>query len=135
MYIFSSFNWFNVYFNRKMLFFVICVPQDSFVWTHNSEIWWRLSSKNQRHQDARRGNQHQLHGNILHSFGCCIDGKWIQMFFCVCVIAPQVEKTDGTINLPLELYVKYPQKSPLSNNLLYLTHVKPSSKVSTHTHA
>uniref|UniRef100_A0A8C7YCF8 Integrin, alpha 1 n=1 Tax=Oryzias sinensis TaxID=183150 RepID=A0A8C7YCF8_9TELE len=44
-------------------------------------------------------------------------------------ISYTVEKTDGTINLPLELYVKYPQKSPLSNNLLYLTHVKPSSKV------
>lgn len=115
------------------LFFMICSPQRSFAWTHNSEIWWRLSCKNQQHQDARRGNQHQLHGNISFTYRCCIhiavDGrKWFK-WIIFCDFAPQVEKSSVITNLSLELKVKYPQKSPLTNNLLYLTDVKPSSKV------
>ncbi|XP_024155499.1 integrin alpha-1 [Oryzias melastigma] len=44
-------------------------------------------------------------------------------------ISYTVEKSSVITNLSLELKVKYPQKSPLTNNLLYLTEVKPSSKV------
>uniref|UniRef100_A0AAQ5YDR5 VWFA domain-containing protein n=1 Tax=Amphiprion ocellaris TaxID=80972 RepID=A0AAQ5YDR5_AMPOC len=49
-------------------------------------------------------------------------------------ISYTVEKSGGSVSLPLDLTVAYPRLSPLKNRLLYLTHVAKSPQVCIYTH-